>query len=38
VMVAPLPPQEALGATIRERLLKASGREILLGRMDFDRE
>jgi len=38
VMVAPLPPQEALGATIRERLLKASGREFLRGRMDFDRE
>jgi len=36
-MVAPLPPEEALGAAIRERLLKASGREILLGRMDLDK-
>src|SRR5579864_1139982 len=37
VMVAPLPPQEALGGAIRERLLKASGREILLGRMDLNK-
>src|SRR5438045_2773439 len=35
LVVAPLPPEEALGGVIKERLLKASGREILPGRMDF---